>query len=92
MTLSHSDSTLGAFYRRLCTRMDKSRASTATATATATAQKFARMVSFMRTRDEAFVDREQQRYDKQQRQRSVVDLKRRAAALRFPINPMEAAA
>ena len=90
MTLSHSDSTLGAFYRRLCTRMDKSRASTATATATA--QKFARMVSFMRTRDEAFVDREQQRYDKQQRQRSVVDLKRRAAALRFPINPMEAAA
>ena len=88
MTLSHSDSALGAFYRRLCTRMDKSRASTATATA----QKFARMVFFMRTRDEAFVDRDQQRYDKQQRQRSVVDLKRRAAALRFPINPMEAAA
>ena len=90
MTLSHSDSTLGAFYRRLCTRMDKSR--TATATATATAQKFARMVYFMLTRDEAFVDRDQQRYDKQQRQRSVVALNRRAAALRFPINRMKAAA
>ena len=57
MTLSHSDSALGALYRRLCTRMDKPRASTATA------QKFARMVFFMRTRDEAFVDRDQQRYD-----------------------------
>ena len=90
MTLSHSDSTLGAFYRRLCTRMDKPRASTATATATA--QKFARMVYFMLTRDEAFVDQDQQRYDQQQRQRSVVALNRRAAALRFPINPMEAAA
>ena len=50
------------------------------------------MVSFMLTRDEAFVDQDQQRYDKQQRQRSVVALKRCAAALRFPINPMEAAA
>ena len=88
MTLSHSDSALGAFYRSLCTRMDKPRA----CTATATAQKFARMVYFMLTRDKAFVDRDQQRYDKQQRQRSVVALKRCAAALRFPINPMEAAA
>ena len=59
---------------------------------TATAQKFARMVYFMLTRDEAFVDQDQQRYDQQQRQRSVVALKRRAAALRFPINRMKAAA
>ena len=86
MNLSHSDSALGAFYRRLCTRMDKPRANTATA------HKLARMVYFMLTRDEAFVDRDQQRYDQQQRQRSVVALNRRAAALRFPINRMKAAA
>jgi len=31
MSLSHSDSALGVFYRRLCSRMDKPRANTATA-------------------------------------------------------------
>ena len=49
MSLSHSDSALGAFYRRLCSRMDKPRANTATA------HKLARMVYFMLTRGEAFV-------------------------------------
>ena len=50
MSLSRSQSALGAFYRRLCTRMDKPRANTATA------HKLARMVYFMLTRGEAFVD------------------------------------
>ncbi|MCC6473021.1 MAG: IS110 family transposase, partial [Burkholderiales bacterium] len=50
MCLSRSDSALGAFYRRLCARMDKPRANTATA------HKLARMVYFMLTRGEAFVD------------------------------------
>jgi transposase len=86
MNLSHSDSALGAFYRRLCGRMDKPRANTATA------HKLARMVYFMLTRGEAFVDQGQQRYDEQQRQRSIAALKRRAASLGFRINPMEAAA
>ena len=44
MSLSHSDSALGAFYRRLSGRMDKPRANTATA------HKLARMVYFMLTR------------------------------------------
>jgi transposase len=86
MTLSHSDSALGAYYRRLCQRMDKPRANTATA------HKLARMVYFMLTRGEAFVDRGQQQYDEQQRQRSIAALKRRAAALGFQLNPMAAAA
>ena len=81
MSLSHSDSALGAFYRRLCSRMDKPRANTATA------HKLARMVYFMLTRGEAFVDQGQQRYEEQQRQRSIAALKRRAAALGFEINP-----
>ena len=81
MSLSHSDSALGAFYRRLCGRMDKPRANTATA------HKLARMVYFMLTRGEAFVDQGQQRYEEQQRQRSIAALKRRAAALGFQHQP-----
>jgi transposase len=81
MSLSHSDSALGAFYRRLCSRMDKPSANTAVA------HKLARMVYFMLTRGEAFVDEGQQHYDEQQRQRSVAALKRRAAALGFNISP-----
>jgi transposase len=86
MSLSHSDSALGAFYRRLCTRMDKPRANTATA------HKLARMVYFMLTRGEAYVDEGQQRYEEQQRKRSVAALKRRAAALGFQLSPVGTAA
>ena len=81
MSLSHSDSALGAFYRRLCSRMDKPSANTAVA------HKLARMVYFMLTRGEDFVDKGQQHYEEQQRQRSVAALKRRAATLGFNIHP-----
>jgi transposase len=86
MSLSHSDSALGAFYRRLCGRMDKPRANTATA------HKLARMVYFMQTRGETFVDQGQQHYEEQQRQRSVAALKRRATALGFVVTPAGATA
>lgn len=85
MSLSHSGSALGAFYRRLCSRMDKPRANTATA------HKLARMVYFMLTRGEAFVDEGQQRYEDQQHERSVAALKRRAHALGFQLNPVQVA-
>ena len=85
-SLWHSDSALGAFYRRLCARMDKPRANTATA------HKIARMVYFMLTRGEAFVEQGQQRYEEQQRQRSVAALRRRASALGFTLNPVAAVA
>jgi transposase len=81
MSLSRSDSALGAFYRRLCTRMDKPRANTAVA------HKLARLVYFMLTRGEAFVDQGQQRYEEQYRQRSIAALNRRAAALGFRLEP-----
>ena len=83
-SLWHSDSALGAFYRRLWARMDKPRANTSTA------HKLARMVYFMLTRGETFVDQGQQRYEAQQRQRSVTALKRRAAALGFTLAPAAA--
>jgi transposase len=82
MSLSHSGSALGAFYRRLCARMDKPSANTAVA------HKLARMVYFMLTRGEAFVDQGQQRYEEQQLERSVAALKRRATALGFAITPV----
>ena len=57
-----------------------------------TARKLARMVYFMLTRGEAFVDQGQQRYEAQQSERSDAALKRRAAALGLPLNPVRAAA
>jgi hypothetical protein len=86
MSLSRSDSALGALYRRLSGRMEKPRANTATA------HKPARTVYFMLTRGEQFVDQGQQRHEDQQRQRSIAALKRRAAALRFQLNPTTVAA
>jgi transposase len=85
MSLSRNHSALGAFYRRLCARMDKPRANTAVA------HKLARMVYFMLTRGEAFVDQGQQKYEDQQRQRSIAALRRRAADLGFAITPATAA-
>ncbi len=86
MSLSRNGSALGAFYRRLCARMDKPRANTAVA------HKLARMIYFMITRGEDFVDHGQQQYEDQQRQRSIAALKRRAAELGFQVAPvMEAA-
>lgn len=82
MSLWHCDSALGAFYRRLCARMDKPSANTAVA------HKLARMVYFMLTRGEEFVDQGQQRYEQQQLERSVAALKRRATALGFAITPV----
>ena len=54
---------------------------------TAVAHKLARMIYFMLTRGEEFVDKGQDQYEEQQRQRSVAALKRRAAALGFAVTP-----
>lgn len=86
MSLARSNSALGAFYRRLCARMDTPRANTAVA------HKLARMVYFMLTRGEEYVDQGRERYEAQQRQRSVAALKRRARALGFKITPAVTAA
>lgn len=86
MSLSRSQSALGAFYRRLCARMDKPRANTAVA------HKLARLVYYMLTQGEAFVDQGQQRYEEQQHQRSIAALKRRAAALGFEVTAIPASA
>lgn len=84
MSWSRSDSALGAFYRRRCGRMDKPRANTAVA------HKLARLIYFRLTRGEAFVDKGQQHYEQQQRQRRIAALKRRAATLGFNSSPSPA--
>jgi transposase len=81
MSLSRNSSALGAFCRRMCSRMDKPRANTAVA------HKLARMIYFMLTRGEDYVDEGQQHYEEQQRQRSIAALRRRAANLGFAIMP-----
>lgn len=86
MSLRHSDCALGAFYRRLCQRMDTAKANTAVA------HKLARMIYLMLTRGEAYVDRGQQHYEELQRQRSIAALKRRAAALGFQLHQIPEAA
>jgi len=70
----------------MCARMDKPSANTATA------HKLARMVYFMLTRGEDYVDQGQQHYEELQRERSVAALKRRATALGFLIAPAAVAA
>jgi transposase len=86
MRQSRRDSARGAVYRRLCLRMDKPRANTAVA------HKLSRMVYYMLTRGEEYVDQGRERYEEQQRQRSISALKRRAAALGFQVAPIAAAA
>ena len=66
--------------------MDKLRANTAVA------HKLARMVYFMLTRGEDDVDPGRERYEAQQRDRSIAALKRRAAALGFQLSPTAPAA
>jgi hypothetical protein len=85
MSLSRNGSAICAFYLRLCARMDKPHANTAVA------HKLARMVYFMLTRGEAFVD-QGQRYEEQQRQRCIEALRRRATAIGFEITPTAHAA
>ena len=85
MSLSRSDSALGAFYRRLCGRMDKPRANTAVA------HKLARMVYFMLTRGESFVDRGSNTKTAAAPAQHRAQ-KRRAATLEFNITPSSATA
>ncbi|MFO0471155.1 MAG: IS110 family transposase, partial [Pseudomonadota bacterium] len=47
---------------------------------------------FMLTRGEEYVDQGRERYEEQQRQRSIAALRRRAAALGFQVAPVDAAA
>jgi transposase len=84
MSLSHSQSALGAYYRRQCGRLDK-----ATKAVTAAAHKLARLIYTLLSKGSEYVDRglayEEERY----RQRSLHHLTRRAKALGYALVPAQ---
>ena len=82
--LRKSQTALGAHHRRLCSRMDKPKA------ITASAHKLARLVYFMLTRGQAFVEAGQDEYEERYRQRVVQNLTRRAQQLGFHLTPQGA--
>jgi hypothetical protein len=81
MSLSHSKSALGAYYRRLCARMDRASANTAAA------HKLARLIYFMLTKGQAYVDRGEAHFEQRHQQRQLASLKRRAAELGLQLVP-----
>ena len=70
--LRSSQSALGAYFRRMCARMDKPKA------VTATAHKLARLIYTMLTSGEEYTDRGQDYYEERYRQRVLRNLARRA--------------
>ena len=73
--LRSSKSALGAYFRRLCSRMDKPKA------VTAAAHKLARLIYIMLTRGEEYTDQGQNYYEERYRERVLRALSQRAAKL-----------
>lgn len=76
-----SQSALGAYYRRLCARMDKPRA------ITACAHKLARLIYALLTQGEEYVDQGQAYYEERYRERVVRHLTKKAKQLGFELIP-----
>ena len=73
--LRTSKSALGAYFRRLCSRMDKPKA------VTAAAHKLARLIYTMLTKGEEYTDQGQDYYEERYRERVLRHLSQRAAKL-----------
>ena len=73
--LRSSKSALGAYFRRLCARMDKAKA------VTAAAHKLARLIYTMLTKGEEYTDQGQDYYEQRYRERVLRTLSQRAAKL-----------
>jgi transposase len=70
--LRSSQSALGAYFRRMCARMDKPKA------VTAAAHKLARLIYTMLTKGEEYTDRGQDYYEERYRQRVLRNMAQRA--------------
>lgn len=79
--LRSSKSALGAYYRRLCGRMDKGKA------VTAAAHKLARLFYALLTKGQEYVDQGQQYYEERYRERVIHQLQRRAQTLGMALVP-----
>jgi transposase len=82
--LQRSQCALGGYYRRMAARMGPGKA------ITATAHKLARLVYAMLTKGEEYVERSQEHYELQQRDRTVRYLQRKAAVYGFCLQPAAA--
>jgi transposase len=80
-TLHHSQSALGAYYRRMAVRLGKPQAMSATA------HKLARIVSSMLKHGSAYVDAGQHYYERQYTERVLRNLEQRAKSLGFELVP-----
>lgn len=84
--LHHSQCALGAYYRRMAARVGVGKA------ITATAHKLARLIFAMLTKGEEYVERSQQQYEESFRNRTLAYLKRKAKALGYRVELIEAEA
>jgi len=74
-------SALGAYFRRLCARMDKPK------TVTAAAPKLTRLIYGMLTKGDEYTDQGQAYYEERYRQRVLHNLNRRAQQLGMALMP-----
>ncbi len=80
--LRPSQSALGAYFRRMCSRMDKPKA------ITAAAHKLARLIYTMLTKGEEYTDKGQEYYEERYRQRAMHHLAKRAEKLGMHLVPI----
>lgn len=84
--LRTSQSALGAYFRRLCSRMDKPKA------ITAAAHKLARLIYALLTKGEQYCDQGQDYYEERYKQRVLHNLARRAQQLGMRLTPVNESA
>ncbi len=80
--LRSSKSALGAYFRRMCSRMDKPKA------VTATAHKLARLIYTMLTKGQEYTDQGQEYFEERYRERVLRALSQRAAKLGMQMVPI----
>lgn len=81
--LRSSQSALGAYYRRMCARMDKPKA------VTAAAHKLARLIYAMLTHGQEYTDRGQDYFEERYRQRVLHNLAHKAKTMGMQLIPVE---
>ncbi len=81
--LRSSQSALGAYYRRMCARMDRPKA------VTAAAHKLARLIYAMLRHGQEYTDRGQDYFEERYRQRVLHNLAQRAKAMGMQLVPSE---
>jgi len=81
--LKSSQSALGAYYRRMCARLDKAKA------VTAAAHKLARLIYFMLTKGEEYTDQGQDYFEERYKERVLRQLQKRAEKLGMRLSPAE---